>query len=68
MSGVNGVYQFAGISSLAAFTPPFTLNTTVMGTLSYGNAFAVFLVNSNLSQWLDINGDLIPNTCYKIFG
>ncbi len=65
MSGVNGDFQFSGISSLAAFTPPFTLNTTVMGTLSYGNAFAVFLVNSNLSQWLDINGDLIPNTCYQ---
>jgi hypothetical protein len=65
MSGVNGTYQFAGIQSLAAFAPPFTVNTTVMGTLSYGNAFVVFLVNSNLSQWLDINGDLIPNTCYQ---
>ena len=65
MSGVNGTYQFAGIQSLAAFAPPFTVNTTVMGTLSYGNAFVVFLVNSNLSQWLDIHGDLIPNTCYQ---
>lgn len=65
MTGVNGTYQFAGIQSLAAFTPPLTVSTTVMGTLSYGDAFAVFLVNSNLSQWLDINGDLIPDTCHE---
>ena len=65
MTGVNGLYQFAGIQSLAAFAPPFTLKTTVMGTLSYGNAFLVVLVNNNLSQWLEINGDLIPETCYQ---
>lgn len=65
MTGVNGHYQFAGIQSLAAFAPPFTLSTTVMGTLSPGNAFAVFLVNGSLSQWLAINGDLIPDTCYQ---
>ncbi len=65
MTGVNGLYQLAGIQSRAAFAPPFMLNTTVMGTKSYGNAFVVFLVNSNLSQWVDIHGDLIPETCYQ---
>ena len=65
MSGVNGNSQLAGIQSLAAFAPPFTVSTTVMGTESYGNPFVVFLLNSNLSQWLVIRGDLIPATCYQ---
>jgi hypothetical protein len=63
MTGVNGTYQFAGVQSLNTFAPPFTVNTTVMGTQSPGNAFAVLLVNSNLNQWLCILGDLIPQTC-----
>jgi hypothetical protein len=65
MTGINGDFQCAGIQSLAAFAAPFTLSTTVKGTLSYGNAFVVYLVNSNLTQWLSIHGDLTPDTCYQ---
>jgi hypothetical protein len=65
MTGVTGTDQFAAIQSLATFTPPFTVTTTVMGTESYGNAFAIYLVNSDISQWFDILGDLIPQTGYQ---
>jgi hypothetical protein len=65
MSGVNGGYQFAGIQSLSTLAPPFTVNTTVEGTSSFGNAFAVYLVRGDLGQWVEVLGDLNPATCYQ---
>lgn len=65
MSGVNGHYEFAGVQSKQAFAPPFSLSATVMGTASHGNAFVVYLVNQNLSEWLELHGDLDPTTCYR---
>jgi hypothetical protein len=58
MSGVNDTYKFTGISSLATFAPPFTLSTTVEGIQAHGNPFAVYLVNSDLSQGFNIEGNL----------
>ena len=58
MSGINGTNEFAGLQSLATFAPPFTLNTTVEGMAAYGYPFQVFLVNSNLTQWFFIGGNV----------
>jgi hypothetical protein len=58
MSGINGTNEFAGLQSLATFAPPFTLNTTVEGVAAYGYPFQVFLVNSNLTQWFFIGGNV----------
>ncbi|HUJ11426.1 MAG TPA: family 16 glycosylhydrolase [Verrucomicrobiae bacterium] len=58
MSGVNSTYELAGIQSLSTFAPPITLNITVAGTVANGNPFDVFLVSSDLSQRIDISGNL----------
>jgi len=63
MSGANNNYEFTGIQSLAAFSPPFTLSTTVTGTIANGNAFELFLSNSNWTQRLPIFGNINLANC-----
>ena len=58
MSGVTNIYEFTGIQSVTNFTPPLTLSTTVNGLVAAGCPFAIFLVNSNLSQWLSLQGNV----------
>jgi hypothetical protein len=60
MSGVTGVGQLTGIQSNQSFTPPFSTQVTVMGTVANGNAFAVELANEDLSQYLVAAGNLNP--------
>jgi hypothetical protein len=62
MSGVNADYQLTGIQSLPSFTPPFSINTTVMGTVAHGNPFYVYLVNSNLTDYFSLAGNLNPSS------
>jgi hypothetical protein len=57
MSGVNGGFQFTGIQSLSTIAPPFTLTTTVTGLEGNGNEFDVYLVSSDLSQFLEVAGN-----------
>lgn len=61
MSGTTGISQITGIQSNRTFTPPFTVTSTVMGTLSNGNTFLVNLVNSNFKQYVQVAGNLNPN-------
>ena len=58
MTGVTNIYEFTGIQSVANFTPPFTLITKVNGLVASGCPFAIFLVNSNLTQWLNLQGNV----------
>jgi hypothetical protein len=43
MTGANQNYQFTGIQSAAVFSPPFTLNAAVTGTIANGCPFELFL-------------------------
>jgi beta-glucanase (GH16 family) len=63
LSGVNGTDQFTGIQSSNSLAPPFRVTATVMGASSHGDAFALYLVNADLSQWLQLRGDLDPSSC-----
>lgn len=60
MSGVVGKNQFAAIASTETFSPPFTLTATVKGVTAHGNAFAIYLATDDVSQWLNIQGNLNP--------
>ena len=63
MSGANANLEFTGIQSLAAISPPFTLNTTVTGTIANANPFELFLSNSNWSQGLALFGNINSENC-----
>ena len=63
MSGANANLEFAGIQSLMAISPPFTLNTTVTGTIANANPFELFLSNNNFTQWLGIFGNINSANC-----
>jgi hypothetical protein len=60
LSGVNWSNELAGVQSVANFHPPFTLTTTVTAMEAHGNAYEVFLFSADLSQWLDVSGNLNP--------
>jgi hypothetical protein len=58
MSGVNGLFETAGVQSLTTFTAPFTVQATIEGTQATGNPFEIFLVSQDLSQFLTVSGNL----------
>jgi len=58
LSGVIGPRQFAGIQSVGAFLPPFTMTATVSGLAAEGIPFEVYLVSPDLRQWLSVAGHL----------
>jgi len=58
LGGVNDRYQSTGIQSKRTFTAPLTLEAIVMGTVSNGNPFALYLVSSDGSQYLAVNANL----------
>jgi hypothetical protein len=59
-SGVNRSNELAGVQSRVAYTPPFTLTTTVTAEEAHGNAFELFLVTVDQSQWINVAGNLNP--------
>jgi hypothetical protein len=61
VTGVSAVKQFAGIKSNLHFTPPFTVQATVMGVVAHANPFALYLVSPATGQILRIAGNLNPN-------
>jgi uncharacterized protein (TIGR03437 family) len=61
MSGASGTYEFTGIQSTQSFTPPFTTEVTVMGTVANGNPFVFYLSTGDLSQSLSVSGNLNPS-------
>lgn len=55
MSGPNQNYQATGVQSLSTFTPPFGVITRVTPTGGAANAFEIFLVNADLSQYVTVS-------------
>ena len=68
VSGVSAIRQFAGIQSRQEFTPPFTVEATVMGVAAFANPFALYLVSPDTGQFLNLFGNLNPDNGqpYKI--
>jgi hypothetical protein len=58
MSGVNGFYQFTGIQSVKEFTPPFSVQATVMSKIASGNPFEFHLLSADLRLHLSISGNV----------
>jgi hypothetical protein len=65
MAGVNGTYEFTGVQSTYSLSPPFTIRVKVMGTISHGNTFALYLLGNDLRQSLAIEGNLNPQSGYQ---
>jgi hypothetical protein len=61
MKGVNGDGEITGIQANQSFTPPFSTQVTVSGTVANGNAFYLVLMSSDLTQDLIVSGNLNPN-------
>lgn len=58
VSGVSGTYQTDTIQSVQSFSAPFTVQSTVMGTQSVGDAFLLAITTADASQGIDIAGNL----------
>ncbi len=58
MQGTSGPGQFMGIQSAASFVPPFTFSATVSGLAQSAIPFEVYLVSSDLQQWVSVAGHL----------
>ena len=64
VSGVNSTDESATIQSLQSFSPPFTLQAEVMGTVSSGYPFEL-VISSYDGEWgIGIFGNLNPNSRY----
>jgi hypothetical protein len=61
MKGTTGAGQLTGVQSNQSFTPPFSAQLTVTGTVANGNPFYVQLISADLSQYLVISGNINPN-------
>jgi hypothetical protein len=58
MSGIGGPGQFMGIQSTASFVPPFNFSATVSGMTQRAIPFEIYLVSSDLRQWVSVAGHL----------
>ncbi|HEX3627974.1 MAG TPA: DUF6600 domain-containing protein [Verrucomicrobiae bacterium] len=58
MSGINNHKRFMGIQSVTPYTAPFTLSATVTGNSQNAIPFEIYLVSSDLQQWLNVAGHL----------
>src|SRR5712664_4065054 len=61
VAGVTGIFQISTIDSISSFSPPLTLEATVMATEANGNPFALWIASSNGVEGLGITGNLNPN-------
>ncbi len=69
MSGVAKDSQFTGVVSNQNFTPPFAIEFTVNGVVANGNAFWFHMVDSDLSHYLTVYGNVNPqNVPYYALG
>jgi hypothetical protein len=58
MAGAAGEYEITGVASVRSFAPPFTLTTTVQGTVANGNPFVVFLMTGDFTNCFMVTGNL----------
>ncbi|MGC8633298.1 MAG: RDD family protein [Candidatus Limnocylindrales bacterium] len=60
LAGASGPFRFTGLQSRAVFAPPFELLASVAATVSSGNPFGLFLINTQTNEYIDIAGNLNP--------
>jgi hypothetical protein len=67
VSGVSEIKHSLGIQSRQAFTPPFTVQATVMGVVAHANPFALYLVTA-VGKFVRLTGNINPENgeAYKI--
>ncbi len=58
MSGIRHHKEFMGIQSATAYSAPFSFSTTVFGMVQDTIPFGVYLVSSDLQQWVSVTGHL----------
>jgi hypothetical protein len=68
LAGVSNVRQFIALVSKQTFTPPYTVEATVMGVKAFANPFALMLVSEDTGAFVHLYGNLNPNNtpAYKI--
>lgn len=59
----NGKFEVGTIQSIESFTPPFTANAVVEGTVSNGHTFGFAISSANASSGVLIYGNLNPTNC-----
>lgn len=60
MSGLTGDFTLTGLQSLATFSAPFTVSVQVTPIQGTANPFAIYLVNSDLTQYLTLHANVSP--------
>jgi uncharacterized protein (TIGR03437 family) len=61
MQGTSNIWQYTGIQSNQSFTPPFSAQVTVLGTVSDANTFLFELTTADASHYVVLRGNLNPN-------
>jgi hypothetical protein len=61
VTGPTQDFQLTGVQSLQTFTAPFTVVTKVEATEGTADPFEVFLVSSDLTQYLAVAGNVNPS-------
>jgi hypothetical protein len=63
---INAKFEVGTIGSVANYTPPFTANATVEGTVSNGHTFVFAITTQNASAGLQITGDVNSTNCSNL--
>ena len=58
MSGIRAAGQFMGLQSRAGFRAPFIFSATVSGLRQSAIPFEIYLVSTDLQQWVSVAGNL----------
>ena len=63
IANINGSSEVGSISSVQAFTPPFTATAIVEGTVSNGHTFIFGVANLNATAGVQMTGNLDSRDC-----
>jgi len=63
---VNAKYEVGTIESVGSYTPPFTTNATVEGTVSNGHTFVFAVTTQNASAGVQITGNVNATDCSNL--
>lgn len=62
----NDKFEVGTIQSIMSFTPPFSMNAVVEGTLSNGHTFVFGIASANASYGVEITGNLNSTNCSNL--
>jgi len=62
----NGKFEVGTIQSVKSFTPPFSVNAVVEGTVSNGHTFVFGIASANASRGIQITGNLNQTDCSNL--